>query len=70
MIMDDVNDARKKRAQELREAAAKKNKPADDAEVDPEMLPGESPLDYTERRMRQRDRLKKESKSDSVKKSQ
>jgi hypothetical protein len=47
------------RADELREAAREFTTAPD---ANPEMLPGESPLHYTERRRRQREQMKKHSK--------
>jgi hypothetical protein len=63
--MSESKRKQKNRDQELREAAAQYTRPPDASGANPEMLPGESPLHYTERRRRELDQLEKHSKPNS-----
>jgi hypothetical protein len=53
--MANEEEARRARARELREKIAERNAPpdADATEDHPEILPGESPNEYVERRVRE-----------------
>jgi hypothetical protein len=59
--MSNEQEAQKVRADKLRQKIAQRNSTpdADTAEEHPEMLPGESPNEYVERRMRELEKKKK-----------
>jgi hypothetical protein len=59
--MSNEEESRRRRADSLRQRIAEREKQSGPVEEHPEMLPGESPNEYVERRMRELDKKKRKS---------